>query len=104
MSLGRFHPGASVGFAVQLAPHKEVALLLEAHIAIGTDKTSWMAVVFTNLHYGPSERKISGGKGGKVDETLWRVRTSSLLHFQNEINHQFLILLSMHIRELQCEE
>lgn len=52
-----------MSFAVQLAPHEEVALLLEVEVAVGTHEALWMPVLIPGLHNRPAgEKKESKSK------------------------------------------
>lgn len=59
------HAGPCVGFAVQLPPHEEVALLFEVEVTVSTHEALWMPMLVPHLH----NRTTVGGKGGLVKKT-----------------------------------
>lgn len=52
--LRRPHPGASVGLAVQLPLHEEVALLFEVDVTVGAHEATGVTVFVPGFHDSPA--------------------------------------------------
>lgn len=53
VALGGSHPHTGVGLAVQLPPHKEVALLLEVDVAVGAHEAAGVAEFVPGFDHRP---------------------------------------------------
>lgn len=64
MALGGPHPHTGVSLAVELPLHKEVALLFEVDVTVGTHEAAWVVEFVPGFHHRPA------GAGGTRQEPV----------------------------------